>query len=540
MPFSCFVGTSKASEFNENMTERLCMILKTCKPNSTELFTELRTIHREATEKGLPLVYPQEDINHSGKTIYLTISKELLDKDRTLPYIPLSEYTDFNGWTIELDQQSDKALYLFHFSESQTYNITSNVSKQDIDSGCFTKTDNIKKGLKLLIIQDKTPWTFRNETPDTYYPDGQPGTPWQKWNHHTPKYRSDILLLDDGIAQNRVIAPYNTIASKPHCSYADITMRKKEIKNLCFHRKGAKDNIVKLLHISNANNLKIANITVTTEPSQKTGDACISIINSANITVENYTIQRTYSSTKAYGYGLDMNNVWNVHFKHMEASGPVWGVFGNNNINKIRLDSCTINRFDLHMYGKDITCSHCIFRNDNYKAEILQAKNELDTFQEKHTHFYNRYASLYGTLTYDSCQFDGFIPFLTDYGYNIFSRNNVVFRNCTMDIFQKKYAYLFLMGYWGAQKNERPENTMRYWNNVLIDNMTIQLYTDISNVYLFYFLDREKQRVPILTQLIGNTPQIDIRNLRVTDSSGQLLNNNIFKRTNTDIYEYTH
>jgi len=540
MCFTCLVDTINASEVNKDMTDRLGIILKNCKPNSTELFTKLRALHQEATKKNLPIIYPSEDINQSGKTIYLTISKKLLDKNNHFPFIPLSDYTDFNGWTIEINQQTDKAIYLFHFSESSTYHLARNISKQDIDTGHFKSTDKINKGLKLLIIKDQAPWTFRNETPDTYFPDGHPGTPWQKWDHHDPKYRSDILLLNDGIAQNTVIAPYNTIASKPSCTYANVTKRKKEIKNLRFYRKEAKGNIAKLLHISNANNLQIADITVITEPTQKTGDACISIINSTNITVENYTIQRTYSSTKAYGYGLDMNNVWNAHFIRMKASGPAWGVFGNNNINAIRLDSCTLNRFDLHMYGKDITCSHCIFRNDNYKAEIAQAKETLDTFQEKHTHLYNRYASLYGTLTYDSCHFDGFIPFLTDYGYNIFSKNNVVFRNCTMDIFQKKYAYLFLMGYWGAQKNERPENAMRHWNNVLIDNMTIRLHANIPNVYLFYFLDREMQRVPIQTQLISNTPQIIIQNLRMTDSNGRLLNNNLLKRTNTDSHEYTH
>jgi len=235
-----------------------------------------------------------------------------------------------------------------------------------------------------------------------------------------------------------------------------------------------------------------------------------------------------------------MNNVWNVHFTNMKASGPEWGVFGNNNLNTVRLDSCTLNRFDLHMYGKDITCSHCIFRNDNYKAEIARATNQLDTYQEKHTHICNRFSSLYGSLVYDNCHFDGFVPFLTDYGYNIFTPCDVAFKNCIMDIFQKKYAYLFLMGYWGAIKNERPENTMRNWYNVLINQMVIRLHTDIPNIYLYKFLDRETDRVPIQTQLINNEPIVEIHHLSITDESGRLLDNNLLKKMNTNSYEYTH
>ncbi len=537
---ACFAHEKHAADIMMNMTDRLGTIINNCKPNSAELYTMLRSLHQEATEKGIPLVYPKEDINQSGKIIRLTISNEQVDQNNRFLFIPLPNYTDFNGWTIEINQQAKIPVYLFHFSESHEQRITQNVSKRKIDAGRFTSIDKLNDGTKLLIIEDRTPWTYRNETPDTYFPDGQPGTPWQKWDRHDPKYRRDILLLDNGIAQNTVIAPYNTKASKPSCSFVTVTMHKKEIKNLRFIRKESSGDIAKLLYITNSNNVTVSNITVETEPSQKSKDACITIINSANISIENYTIQRTYSSPKAYGYGIDMNNVWNVHISKIKASGPEWGVFGNNNLNTVRLDSCTINRMDLHMYGKDISCSHCTFRNDNYKAEIAQAMNRLDTYQERHTHVCNRYAALYGTLTYDSCHFDGFVPFLTDYGYNIFAKCDVEFRNCTMDIFQKKYAYLFLMGYWGAQKNERPENAMRHWNNVLIDNMTIRLHANIPNVYLFYFLDREMQRVPIKTQLISNTPQIKIQNLRMTDSSGRLLNNNILKRTNTDSHEYTH
>ncbi len=537
---ACFACEMHAADIEMNMTDRLDTIIKTCSPNSVELYTRLRSLHQEAAEKGISLVYPKEDVNQSGKIIKLTISDKQVDQNHRFLFIPLPDYTDFNGWTIEISQQAKIPIYLFHFSESTEQRLSQNVGKSAIDAGRFTSIDKLNVGTKLLVIEDRTPWTYRNETPGTYFPDGQPGTPWQKWDRHDPKYRRDILLLENGVAQNTVIAPYSTRASKPSCSFVTVTKHKKEIKNLRFHRKETSGDIAKLLYITNSNNIALSNITVETEPSDKRKDACITIINSTNVSVENYTIQRTYSSPTAYGYGIDMNNVWNVHFSKMKASGPEWGVFGNNNLNTVRLDSCTINRMDLHMYGKDIVCSHCTFRNDNYKAEIAQVMDCLDTYQEKHTHVCNRYAALYGTLTYESCHFDGFVPFLTDYGYNIFSKCNIEFKNCIMDIFQDKYAYLFMMGYWGATKNERPENTMRNWYDVLIENMTIRLHTEIPSIYLFYFLDRELYRAPIQTQLISNTPKIEIRQLKITDQSGNLLNNDIFKQMNTNSYDYTH
>lgn len=524
---------ARTAEDSRRLTNRLSLTLNNFQPNTPKLYEALRSLHQEAVEKRIQLIYPHDDVNHSGKVIKLTISDNMLDKNRHLPFIPLPEYTDFNGWTYEVNLISDVSTYLFHFSESTTKQIQG-ISKKAIDIGCFQGVRELNNGLKLLIIQDKAPWTYRNETPDTYFPDGRPGTPWQKWNHHDPKYRSDILLLENGVAQNSVIASYQTKTSTPSCFYANVSSRKKEIKHLCLHRTGTKGGILKLLHISNTNNMELSDITVFTEPAILTGDACISIVNSSNIKVKNYTIEDTYSSTTVYGYGLDMNNVWNVHFIKMRASGPTWGVFGNNNINTAKLDNCTINRFDLHMYGKDITCSHCTFRNDNYKKEVIHAKS-LDHFQEKNTHIYNRYVSLYGTLTYDHCHFDGFIPFRTDYGYNIFTGCNVEFKNCTMDIYQKKYAYLFLMGYWGAPANERLENAMRSWHNILIDSMDIRLHADIPNVYLYYFMDRELQRAPIQNRLINNKLLLKLNHFRMMDSLGRPSNSVSFKETNINI-----
>lgn len=505
------------------------------KPDSPELFRALLTIHQQAYQNGDTIIYPSSDINHSRKTIHLTISKALLDKKGNFTSIPLANITDFNGWTFEVKACKDATdrLYIFSYSEGPLRNIDTTINGKTIDQRNFTSTKELKCGTKLLIVEDRTPWTYRNNTPDTYFPNGKPGTPWQYWNHDNPQYRKDILLLQNGVAQNRTITPYNTKASLPYCQYITVSDNAKEFKNIILHRTNSPGKVINLMHIYGANNVSLSNITINTDTVTAIHDTAISLINLTNVTVKDITIQKTYSTTTEYGYGIDMNNVWNAHFIQIVASSPIWGVFGCNNINVVRLDNCVINRFDLHLYGRDIACHNCTFRNDNYIAETRRYANANVTFNEKNPHIYNRFDALYGTLTYQNCLFDGFIPYRIDFGYNVFTCPKVTFRNCKMNIYQKKYAYLFMMGYWGAPDNEREEHAKRGWPDVEIDNMTICTRKGINDIDLFYLMDRETQRIPVHNRLVHLTSKLHVNDLRMLDmntrqkSSTKLRENNL-------------
>ena len=91
------------------------------------------------------------------------------------------------------------------------------------------------------------------------------------------------------------------------------------------------------------------------------------------------------------------------------------------------------------------------------------------------------------------------------------------------------------MGYWGAPANERLENAMRSWHNILIDSMDIRLHADIPNVYLYYFMDRELQRAPIQNRLINNKLLLKLNHFRMMDSLGRPSNSVSFKETNINI-----
>ncbi len=511
----------------DKYTLRLTKAIKRLPPNSLSLYQELYNIHQDACKEKVYLVYPQEDVNHSGKVIKLLISHE------TAQSIPLPENTNFNGWTFEVDADNSAPdyMYLFRFSENKVVNIPP-LDKTVIDSGHFEKDSRLNNGTKLLILEDRTPWTYRNNTPDTYFPNNQKGTPWQNWDQHDPKYRRDILLLENGIAKNKTIAPYNTSATSPYCKYVEVSNGKKHYQHITLHRVSKSDKVVRLFYICYANNVELSDIRVETDPSTAINDACITFIDATNVTVRNFTIQKTYSTVNNHGYGMDMNNVWNTHIINMNATAPAWGVLGNNNMNTVQLDNCCINRFDVHCYTRDISCHNCTFRNDNYLEEIKRHGQDLKNYHEHNYHIFNRFSSLYGTLTYSHCTFDGFYPFLNDYAYNIHSNFDISFKECTMNIYQDKYAYLMKMGFWGAPANLREEHAMRCLPNVSIDGMTFNVAKGISNIYIFFLMDRFDWNWGQIKQKINYVSSIQLNNIKIQDMDGNIIDTSLMKEIN--------
>ena len=513
------------------LTDSINKAVKTYPANSLGLYQALYHIHALAQKNNIHIKYPDHVAGHNDKTIALTIT------EKTTEPLPLSEKTDFNGWTFKVTTEetatNERALFCL---SGTAVAVNSSISKKMIDKGDFSSVEELKDGMKMLIIHDATPWTYRHNTPETYFPNGKPGTPWQDWDYtdQRKKYRDDILLIKDGIAQNKPIAPYDTPASLPICKYVKVSKNLSVFKNITMVCMPQCKKTIKLLTISNTNNLLLSHIKVDIpEDIALYNCSSITLVNVTNATIQDYTINHTFSKINKWGYGLDMNNVWNIAISHMNATAPQWGVIGNNNVNCAYLTDCTINRFDIHCYGRDISCNNCTFRNDNYLKEVRDADYAVD-FNEKNYHIYNRFSSLYGTLTYQDCTFDGFYPFLTDYTYNIYAGCDVVFRNCTMTIYQRKYASLFKMGFWGAPDNQRAEHSLRCFHNVMIDGMTFRLNKGISDVYLFYLLDRYDLDRGKIREKIYHTSSLQLNDISMEDLSGHLLNNARLKECNID------
>ena len=502
--------SNKLSSFytdSSSLTDALKTIIASTTPNSPALYQAIYSVHSTALANNLQIIYPDNVPNNPNKIIELTISAQ------TSSPIPLPKQTDFNGWTFRVTNLANADTPLFSMQNTPTS--ISGISKSAIDKGDFRNIPALSNGLKMLIVHDSTAWTYRNDTPDTFFPNGNQGTPWQDCDYidNKKRYRDDILLLQDGIAQNHPIAPYNTAATSPTCKYVEASAELSYIKNVIIDCTVSCTAPVKFVKIECVNNLLLSNITVNI-PSGTTlyNGSCITIINATNLTIQDCTIENTYSNYNNYGYGIDLNTIWNVDIIRMHGTSPKWGVFGNNNINTARLRDCDINRFDIHCYGCNITCVNCLFQNDNYLAEAAQW-SDANYSNESCYHIYNRYSSLYGTLIYENCFFNGFYPFLTDYAYNIHSGCFVAFKNCTMKIFQKKYAYLFKMGFWGAPINQRAEHAKRCFHNVLIDGMKFYLKPGISTVHMFFLMDRFDWNWGGITEKIYYTSSLHVRNI---------------------------
>lgn len=354
--------------------------------------------------------------------------------------IPLSDSNDFSGLVLYVLNNS-KHMSLFAmkspFAEIE-------LSKEIVDGGDFRSIPELSEGIVLLRLNDKHPWTFRR-------------------GYGYECFRSDILYLHDGVAVNSPVAPYNTDSTQLQCSYLRTTDTPKTFANLTMHRVDGSQFKTYCVALNGQNNVTISNLTITTPKSKMISDAAISINNCTNITLEDVNVDGTYSgygSTRNYGYAFSMGNVWNSRFVRVVADGN-WGVFGSNNINLITLDSCDINRFDIHCYGRDARMVRCTLRN-------------------KQTQF----SSMYGTVVYDSCRFIDCIPLRVRSSYNAYTPFDIVIRDCTFETTLRYHSIVNFMML-DTAVNPRPELAEKCWPNVDIENLTIVVPLTVGRVNVF-------------------------------------------------------
>lgn len=395
--------------------------------------------HREAQRQQAPVSYAGID------TLRLTIPPDATS-------LPLTAQTDFAG-VVLLVTNTQAPLTLFTLSQPL---LDIAPTPQQIDSVTFDADSPLAHGLHLLVIRDDSAWTHRVGF---------------GYNH----YRYDIMVVRDGHGDSRPIMPYANPQSRPHCSYCPVTDDVKRVGNVQLHRTPASTQITRLLSVVAQHNVLIHDILITT-PERTTlyGDAAISVSHSTHVTMRDVEVRHTYSQRTQYGYGYALNNVWN--FRALRVKGAAhWGVFGSNNVHSAYLDDCDLNRFDIHCYGRDITCHNCRFSK-----------------------LFNQFSATYGTVLFDSCTFTDFKPYRNAYSYNAMVPVDVVFRHCTFHLRRGKNCIIRFDGIM-AQRNPRPELTVRYLPNVVLDDCDLSGRL-LMNSWYIYRLGEVSTTDPVVQQ----------------------------------------
>lgn len=396
---------------------------------SIENFEILRKAHLQAMAENLKIDYSGVD------TIRLLVPSDASS-------IPLSYDMDFKG-VVFIVKNNNKNFYLFKYSKDL---IPIEIDKKIIGKSNMIMEETLLNKTILLVIRDKNPWVK------------------ERVGYGFPHIRQDLLIVKNGKAQNSPIQSYGEY-SDPEFFYNVVDGKTLNIKNFRLLR--SKDSTFKTfgLYISNIDGVSLKNIIVHTPESSMYADEIINLNNCANVRMCDIVIDGTYSQFDKYGYGISMNNVYNVTFKRVVGHGN-WGVFGTNNVNLVHIDNCDLNRFDIHCYGKDVYCKNTVFRD-----------------------LYNQFGSFYGTLSYDNCDFIKFVPVTNDGSYSAFTPFNVYFKNCRI----MNSSMLCNMSYSKYLIYDiRPELKQIVWPNIFMDNVDIKCTPNVKDYYLYHTYHKEK------------------------------------------------
>lgn len=355
------------------------------------------------------------------------------------PSIPLSSNTDFCGLVLSVVCNYNNSI-LFELTQDVT---PIEVSKEDVDDGYYGDNPILSKGTFLLQLSDENLWVKQRAGFD--------------YGHQ----RMDIVYVKNGKAKNTTVFPYNNNETILSARYCEVSPERKFFGNLIFRRKEGNSHVASLIVIDHQYNVEIENIEIKTPVDTLYADQAIIATNSCKIDFKNIRIDGTYSRPDAYGYGITMNNVYNVTFNRLYGHGN-WGVFGNNNLNKIYLQDCDINRFDVHCYGKDITCSHCAFHD-----------------------LYNQFSSMNGSVVFKDCEFYNFIPFQYETSFNAYTKFSLVFKQCSVYATNDKNYLIDVRGLSGIETGERTELREQKYPDLVVNGLTVYLENGNGPYYIY-------------------------------------------------------
>lgn len=433
-----------------------------------EFFIELKSVHADSHTSNLSVVYPTTSYTHNGYTknfslesnrvISITIDDtfEVTSNNQLANSIRLGPNTNFNNFTFRINiSSSTPPLQPFVFFSLFTWygrsegNPQPELKGRDVDMGDFRNYPELNSGTYLLTLRDRTPWTIRNLS-----------------DVESNFFRKDVILIKNGVAQNRPIAPYDTMATNLEWnSFALYQTGQRLVKNVTLERnRGCVQNII-LLKVIHEDDVLIENVTIASYGNAAqviTGDCAFQVMDSTNIKFNHIMINHVFSSENAYGYGINLDNVWNVEVADLQlpypTGTPVWGIFGNNNVNTLKLADCHLNRFDIHCYGRDVICEGCTFEAANNSTK----------------HNINRLSSFFGEIRFKGCTFTNFLPLRIDPDFNAYTGFDIYFEDGCVLTYRPSQNYLVEMWYLRDDEiNHRPELRQKCWPNIYIDDLSV-------------------------------------------------------------------
>lgn len=424
-----------------------------------ERYQALYNTHVEALKQGLPVSYDSID------TLELEMPAEWKS-------IPLGRYTDFG----------DLVLYVTnHAHHGALFTLTQGakaleMDKMQVDGLDYRNIPELAEGWKLLVLNDKKPWTERR-------------------GFGYMQYRSDLIVVHDGLGQNSPVMPWGSDSTILKASYYNIDTTQKVFRNITMHRMKGCTFRTTLISVSGQYNVLIEHARVTTPKSKMIADGIFSISNSANIILSDIGVEGTYSGKgrpDKYGYAFSLNNLYNSRFVGINAWGN-WGVFGSNNLNRTELVSCMVDRFDIHCYGRDAVLREC----------TLAGRQTL-------------YTSFYGKAEFYNCHFRDYVPIRVRSSYNAYTPFDIEIHDCTFEL-TPKHHYIVRINLLDTADNPRPELKEKCWPNLLVDGMTVIVPWTVGKLYAYDPCDNLKD----LKREIGYINRVELKNIKMIRPNGR-------------------
>ena len=424
-----------------------------------ERYFALYNAHVEALRQGVEVDYTGID----------TLELEL---PPSWTSIPLGRHNDFQGLVLYVTNHAHHGA-LFALTQAAT---PLEMDKIMVDGLDYRTLPELAQGDYLLILNDRKPWTERR-------------------GFGYMQYRSDLIVVHDGVGQNAPVMPWNTDSTQLKASYVAVDTSQKVFRNITLHRAKGCSYRTTLISVSGQYNVLVEHVHVTTPKSKMIADGIFSISNSARITLDGVEVEGTYSGKgrpDVYGYAFSCNNLYDAHFHNIVAWGN-WGVFGTNNLNRTHLSNCHVDRFDIHCYGRDVLLENC----------TLEGRQALLT-------------SFYGTARFDHCYFKNYIPMRVRSSYNAYTPFDIEIHNCTFEL-TPKHHYIVRINLLDTADNPRPELKEKCWPNLFVDNMEVIVPWTVGALYLYDPHDNLKD----LKREIGYISRVEMKNIRMIRPGGR-------------------
>ena len=428
----------------------------------TKRFDKLKEILNSTDDHHIVLSPPVS----GNDTIYF----RLTDSSSAIRLKP--RHIDFSNWKFKVTNEKSARVSFFDMEKRNIDNQPRllysdiHITKSDIDTGNFRHIPELAHGKKLLKVDDLKEWTHRSAL----------------GAEESNFMREDIFLIEDGIAINKPIAPYDTPTTAIKYEYCDVADEQPIVmENLTFLRDPDSREVFGLINLAWQNDVTFRNIHIgfykaptSVYPISK--DTVFNIYYSTNVTFEDITVDQTFSKPRESGYAFYMQALYNITFRNCTAFGN-WGVIGSFDLNRVYLSNCRLNRFDIHCYGRDVRCTNCTFENTltyvNNQGVLVDNPNR-----------YNQFSSFYGTLHYQKCTFNNFYPVLLEPSYHTYTGFDIVMEDCAMT--PNPVSAIVLAGFLERGGKRRSEFHKTCWPNIHIIKANMINLTSDKILYLFY------------------------------------------------------